>query len=108
MIGFNIDKNIATENSSKKSHNITTIDFSINKTPNCLHLDTTLNFPINNDLNKSKLNDINKTSCSSNIPEECRNMRSKIPENKKLTNQLENVRKIKHHLYLHQRIPVWH
>ena len=40
---FNIDKNIAMENFSEKSHDITTIDFSINKsfsTPNCLHLGT--------------------------------------------------------------------
>ena len=33
-------------------------------------------------------------------------MRSKIPENKKLTNQLENIRKIKHHLYLQNRIEI--
>ena len=102
-------KNIATENSSEKSHDITTIDFSINKsfsTPNCLHLETPLNFPINNDLNRTKLNNINKISYSSNIPEERRNMCSKIPENKKLTNQLENIRKIKHHLYLQNRIEI--
>ena len=40
---FNIDKNIAMENFSEKPHDITTIDFSINKsfsTPNCLHLGT--------------------------------------------------------------------
>ena len=64
-------KNIATENFSEKSHDITTIDFSINKsfsTPNCLHLETPLNFLINHDLNKTKLNDINKRYCSSNIP----------------------------------------
>ena len=59
------------------------------------HLETPLNLSINNDLNKAKLNDISKTSCSSNIPEQRRNMRSKIPENKKLTNKLENIRKIK-------------
>ena len=35
-----------------------------------------------------------------------RNMCSKIPENKKLTNQLENIRKIKHHLYLQNRIEI--
>ena len=60
------------------------IDFSVNKsfsTPNCLHLETPLNFPINKDLTKTKLNDISKTSCSSNIPEKSRNMRSKITEN---------------------------
>ena len=61
---------------------------------------------MNNDLNKTKLNDINKTSCSSNIPEECRNMRSKIPENKKLTNQAENIRKIKQHLSLMNHIKI--
>ena len=33
-------------------------------------------------------------------------MRGKIPENKKLTNQLENIRKIKHHLYLQNRIEI--
>ena len=33
-------------------------------------------------------------------------MRSKILENKKLTNQLENIRKIKHHLYLQNRIEI--
>ena len=33
-------------------------------------------------------------------------MRSKITENKKLTNQLENIRKIKHHLYLQNRIEI--
>ena len=33
-------------------------------------------------------------------------MRSKIPENKKLTNQLENIRKIKHRLYLQNRIEI--
>ena len=33
-------------------------------------------------------------------------MRSKIPENKKLTNQLENLRKIKHHLYLQNRTKI--
>ena len=52
-LSVNIDKNIATENSSEKSHDITTIDFSINKslsTPNCLCLETPLKFPINNDL----------------------------------------------------------
>ena len=51
-LSVNIDKNIATENSSEKSHDITTIDFSINKsfsTPNFLHLETPLNFPINDD-----------------------------------------------------------
>ena len=53
--------------------------------PNCLHLETPLNFPINNDLNRTKLNK-NKTSYSSSIPEERRNMCSKIPENKKPTN----------------------
>ena len=45
-LSVNIDKNIAVENSSEKSHDITTIDFSINKsfsTPNCLHLETPLN-----------------------------------------------------------------
>ena len=63
-------------------------------------------FPNNNDLNKTKLNDINETSCSSNILEERRNMRSKIPENKKLTNQPENIRKIKHHLQLQNRIEI--
>ena len=52
------------------------------------------------------LDSINKTTCSSNIPEERRNMCSKIPENKKLTNQLENIRKIKHHLYLQNRIEI--
>ena len=49
-LSVSIDKNIATENSSEKSHNITTIDFSINKSfsrPNCLHLETPLTFPIN-------------------------------------------------------------
>ena len=45
---FNIDKNIAMENFSEKSHDITTIDFSINKSfstpnsPNCLLLETPL------------------------------------------------------------------
>ena len=37
-LSVNIDKNIATENFSEKSHEITTIDFSINKsfsTRNC-------------------------------------------------------------------------
>ena len=51
----NIDKNIATKNSSEKSHHITTIDFSIDKTfstSNCLHLEIPLNFPINNDFIK--------------------------------------------------------
>ena len=108
-ISVNIDKNSATANSSEKSHDITTIDFSINKsfsTPKCLHLETPLEFAINNDLNKTKLNDINKTSCSSNIPEKPRTMRSKISENKKLTNQLENTRQIKHHLYLQNRIKI--
>ena len=107
-LSVSIDKNIATANSSEKSHDLTTIDFYINKsfiTPNCLHLETLLNFLINNDLNKTKLNDINKTSCNSNIPEECRNMCSKILENKKLTNQLENIRKIKHH-YLQNRLEI--
>ena len=52
------------------------------------------------------LDSINKTTCSSNIPEERRNMCSKIPENKNLTNQLENIRKIKHHLYLQNRIEI--
>ena len=33
-------------------------------------------------------------------------MHSKIPQNKKLTNQLENMRKIKHHLYLQNRIEI--
>ena len=33
-------------------------------------------------------------------------MHSKIPENKKLTNQLENIIKIKHHLYLQTRIEI--
>ena len=33
-------------------------------------------------------------------------MRSKITENKKFTNQLENIRKIKHHLYLQNRIEI--
>ena len=42
----------------------------------------------------------------SNITEERRNMRSKVPENKKLTNKLENIRKIKHHLYLQNRIKI--
>ena len=49
----NTDKDTGTENSSEKSHDITTTDFSINKsfsTPNCLHLETPLSFPINNDL----------------------------------------------------------
>ena len=46
------------------------------------------------------------TSCSSIMPEERRNMRTKIPENKKLTNQLQNIRKIKHHLYLQNRIEI--
>ena len=71
-LSVNIDKNIATENSSENSRDITTIDSSVNKTfstPVGLHLKTPLNFPINNDLNKTKLNDINKTPCSSNIPE---------------------------------------
>ena len=54
----------------------------------------------------TSLNDINKTSCSSNIPEERRNMRSKIPKNKKLANQLENIRKIKYHLSLHNRVEI--
>ena len=93
-LSLNIDKHIATENPNEKSHNITTINFSINKsfsTPNCLHLET----PINNDLNKTKLNDINKASCSSNIPEKRRSMCSQIPENKKLRNYLESIRKIK-------------
>ena len=60
-LSVNIDKNIAKENSSEKSHYVTTIDFSINKscsTPNCLHLETPLNFPINNDLNKTKMTSI--------------------------------------------------
>ena len=74
--------------------------------PNCLHLETPLNLPINNDLNKTKLNDINKTSCSSNTSEERRNMRNKISENKKLTNQMENIRKTKHHLYLQNHIEI--
>ena len=64
---------------------------------------TPLNFPINNDLNKTKLNDINKASCSNNIPEKHSNMRSKIP---KITNQLENIKNIKHHLYLQNRIEI--
>ena len=64
---------------------------------------TPLNFTINNDLNKTKLNDINKASCSNNIPEKHRNMRSKIP---KITNQLENIKNIKHHLYLQNRIEI--
>ena len=46
------------------------------------------------------------TFCSSIMPEERRNMRTKIPENKKLTNQLQNIRKIKHHLYLQNRIEI--
>ena len=53
-LSVSIDKNIATANSSEKSHDLTTIDFYINKsfiTPNCLHLETLLNFLINNDLN---------------------------------------------------------
>ena len=44
-LSVNINKNIAAENLSEKSHDITTIDFSINKsfsTPNCLHLETPL------------------------------------------------------------------
>ena len=108
-LSVNINKNIAVENFSEKSHDITTIDFSINKcfsTPSSLHLETPLNLPINNDLNKTKLNDINKTSCSGNIPEERRNMRSKIPENKKLKDKLEIVRKIKHHLSLQNCIEI--
>ena len=47
-LSVNTDKNIAMENSSEKSHDIT-IDFSINKsfsTPNYLHLETPLNFSI--------------------------------------------------------------
>ena len=47
----NIDKDVGTENASENSHDITTIDFSINKsfsTPNFLHLETPLSFPINN------------------------------------------------------------
>ena len=42
-LSANIDKNIATKNFSENPHDITTIDFSINKsfsTPNCLHLGT--------------------------------------------------------------------
>ena len=108
-LSVNIDENIPTENSSEKSHDIIMIEFSVNKsfsTPNCLHLETPLNFPINKDLNKTKLNDINKTSCSSNIPEKSRNIRSKITENKKLTNQVENIRTIKHNLYLKNRIEI--
>ena len=106
---FNIDKNIPTKNSSEKSLEVASINFSINKsfkTLNCLYLETALNCPINNDLNKTKLNDINKASCSSNLPEKHRNMRSKIPENEKVTNQLENIRKIKHHLYLQNHIEI--
>ena len=38
--------------------------------------------------------------------EERRNIRSKIPENKKLANQLENFRKLKHHSYLQNRIEI--
>ena len=56
-LSVNIDKDIATENFSEKSHGATAIDFSINNsfsTSNCS------NFPINNGLNKTKLNDINK------------------------------------------------
>ena len=34
------------------------------------------------------------------------NMCSNIPENKKLTNQLESIRKSKHHLYLQKRIEI--
>ena len=105
----NIIKNIATENFSEKSHDILTIDFSINKgfkMPNCLYLETPLNFPINNDLNKTKLTDINKASCSSNLPEKCKNMGSKIQENEKQTNQLENIRKIERHLYLQNLIEI--
>ena len=106
-VSINIDKNIATENVSEKSHDITTIDFPVNKsfsTPNCLHFEAPLNF--SNGLNETKLNDLNKLSCSSNIPEECGNMQSKIPKNKKLANQQENIRNIKHHLYLQNRIEV--
>ena len=71
-----------------------------------LILETPLNFPINNESNETKLNDFNKTSCSSNIPEEGKNMRSKIPENNKFTNQLENIRKIKDHLNLQNHIEI--
>ena len=61
-LSVNIDKSIAMENSSEKSHDIK-IDFSVNKsfsTPSCLHVEAPLNFPIINDLNKTKLNDIKK------------------------------------------------
>ena len=74
------------------SQDIKKIDFSINKsfsTPNCSHLETPLNFPINNDCNKTKLNDIKNTFYSINIPRKLRNVRSKIPEIKELTNQPE-------------------
>ena len=69
-LSVNVDKNIATKISSEKSHDIIMIDFSIKKSfsmPHCLHLETPVIF--NNDLNKTKLNDITKTSCRSNIPE---------------------------------------
>ena len=52
-LSVNINKNIAMENSIEKSHGIRTIDFSIDKsfsTPNCLYLETPLNFPIHNGL----------------------------------------------------------
>ena len=52
-LSVNIDKNIATENFSEKSHDITTLDFSINKSfsmLNCLNLETPLISPINNDV----------------------------------------------------------
>ena len=47
-LSANIDKNIATKNLSENPHDITTIDFSINKSfstpnsPNCLLLETPL------------------------------------------------------------------
>ena len=71
-LSVNINKNIATENFSENSLDITTVDFSVKKIfskSNCLHLETPINFPINNDFNQTKLNDINKISCSCNIPE---------------------------------------
>ena len=55
-LSVNIDKNIATENFSEKSHDITTIDFSINSsfsTSNSLHQEIPFSFSINYDLNKT-------------------------------------------------------
>ena len=62
------------------------------------HANTTL-------IKKKKMTSI-KHIVTATYQKNVRIMRSKITENKKFTNQLENIRKIKHHLYLQNRIEI--